>query len=185
MRGSFVHPFDDDDFISGTERSASRSSRTCQTWTPSSRRSAAAACSTGIGVAAESAAARGARLRGGAGNGGAAVRLVPRRDGQPLRRVAGVVRRRRRRKVGAARACGRCCGRASTTRSSSALDEAARAMRLGRRPRARHRRRRRRLRGRRRAARTRWPRAATGKWWPSSRAATSIWRASRARRLVQ
>ena len=44
MRGRFVHPFDDDDFISGNGRSVSRSSRICRTWMQSSRRSAAADC---------------------------------------------------------------------------------------------------------------------------------------------
>ena len=47
MAGHFVHPFDDDDFISGNGTAGSRSSRTCPTSTRSLLRSAAADCSPG------------------------------------------------------------------------------------------------------------------------------------------
>ena len=45
MTGRMVHPFDDDDFISGNGTAGSRFSRTCRTSMPSWRRWAAAVCS--------------------------------------------------------------------------------------------------------------------------------------------
>ena len=56
MTGHFVHPFDDDRFIAGNATRAWRFSKICPTSMRSSRRSAAADCSSGI-------ARRHARLR--------------------------------------------------------------------------------------------------------------------------
>ena len=114
MTGHFVHPFDDDRFIAGNATVGTRDlSKTCPTSTRSSRRSAAADCCRASPRPCARAEAGDAHLRRGAGDGRAAGRVACRRPPGVLRRLAGVVRRRRGRQVGArhdvaaARAAGR------------------------------------------------------------------------------
>ena len=111
-------------------RRRSRFSRICRTSTRSSRRLAAAACSRASPRRSARCKPGHARLRGGAGDGCAArARRSP-----PAGRVyfdgwTAVVRRRRRRQVGARRRCGRC-SRRSPDRSSCRSTRSARAMKL-------------------------------------------------------
>ena len=84
-----------------TARSASRSSKICPTSTPSSRRSAAADCWPASRRRSAAAAATTPHFRGRTGNRGAACRVAGGRAAGVLRRLDSVVRRRRRRQVGA------------------------------------------------------------------------------------
>ena len=102
MRGRFVHPFDDDDFISGNGTIGLEILEDLPDVDAIVAPLGGGGLLTGIGVAAKSIRPEHADLRGGTGNGRAAFGLASAGQGQPLRGLAAVVCRWRRRKIGVA-----------------------------------------------------------------------------------
>ena len=132
MRGRFVHPFDDDDFISGNGTIGLEILEDLPDVDAIVAPLGGGGLLTGIGGRSQDDPAAAADLRGGTGNRGATVGFVRRRKGQPLRRVAS---RHLSMALAANRCspeCGRCFRRGSMNRSS--CDWTTRRGRCGRWP---------------------------------------------------
>ena len=180
MPGRFVHPFDDDDFISGNGTIGLEILEDLPDVDAVIAPLGGGGLLAGIGLRPSR---RSARARASTPRSRRPRRRCRRRSrparASYVRRLDGVVRRRRGRPLGARRRCGRCSRTRVDESIVVALDDAARGDAAGRRtactssPKARRRA------PLPRRCRRRWPRGATAKSWRSSPAATSTFRASR------
>ena len=130
MRGRFVHPFDDDDFISGNGTIGLEIVEDLPDVDAVIAPLGGGGLLAGIGCAARCAAAGGARLRGGTGDRGSALGVVARRTP----RAGSTGGRRPSSTVPAASRCSTRCGRSCRHWVDDSivvtLDDAARAMRV-------------------------------------------------------
>ena len=111
MTGRLVHPFDDDDFISGNGTAALEILEDLPDVDAVIAPIGGGGLLAGLGVRAAGAAAGRAAVRRRTGNRGAAGRLAQGERAGALRRLDGVVRGRRRRPSRCCRRCGRCSRR--------------------------------------------------------------------------
>ena len=129
MRGRFVHPFDDDDFISGNGTIGLEILEDLPDVDAIVAPLGGGGLLAGIGVAVRALRPGIAHLRGRAGNCRAALGLAAGRQGQPVRRGGG----RRSSMAQVENPCWPGCGRCCTTWVDESivvsLDDAARAMR--------------------------------------------------------
>ncbi len=130
MAGLFVHPFDDDFFISGNGTIGLEILEDLPDVDAVVAPIGGGGLLAGMACAIRGRQPEDERLRRGTGDRRPALGLVCGWAGELLRRMARVVRRRRRRPLGARRRCGRCSRTGSTNHWWSSLDDAAAAMRL-------------------------------------------------------